>query len=287
VLAGHRGDEVSARRLLEDEEPAVRAAALGALGRLGQLDPSTLGRALGDPDPAVRRRACRLAWQPGGAERRAPADLLSSLLACLGDPDPLVGEEAAWALGELVGERSEGDGDDPGEDPPAALRAEVVAALVVLARDPSDPRRQETAVAALGAVGDPEGLPAVLEALAGRPPLRRRAAVALAGFDDPLVEEALRRLLEDRDWQVREVAEELLGLGPCQRPGDDLPVQPGGEPAHSSSRNSPRAASNVSRQRPAPSTTHSRGASTRWTGTAVASANRPARPLSSEPPPSR
>ncbi len=287
VLAGHRGDEDEARRLLEDEDPTVRAAALGALGRLGRLDPSALGRALQDADPLVRRRACRLAWQAGVAERRIQRDLIVSLVACLGDPDPLVGEEAAWALGELIGEPAEEDGHNPAAGPPPALRSDVVTALVVVARDPSDPRRQETAVAALGAIGDPEGLPAVLEALGGRPPLRRRAAVALAGFDDPVVEEALRRCLEDRDWQVREVAEELLGLGPGERPGGDLSEPPGGGPTHSSSRNSPRAASNVSKHRPAPSTTHSKGASTTWTGTAVASANRPAKPFSSEPPPRR
>ena len=65
-------------------------------------------------------------------------------------------------------------------------------------------------MAALGAIGR-----AGRHRDRARPPsttrdMRRRAAVALAAFDDPVAEEGLRRCLEDRDWQVRQVAEELL-----------------------------------------------------------------------------
>ena len=76
----------------------------------------------------------------------------------------------------------------------------------------SDPLCREAAVAALGAIGDPAGLPAVLAALEDKPAVRRRAAVALAAFDGPDVESALRRCLDDRDWQVRQVAEDLLAV---------------------------------------------------------------------------
>jgi HEAT repeat protein len=71
---------------------------------------------------------------------------------------------------------------------------------------------REAAVAALGAIGDPVGLPAVLAALDDKPAIRRRAAVALAAFEGPDVDDALRRCLDDRDWQVRQVAEDLLAL---------------------------------------------------------------------------
>ena len=67
-------------------------------------------------------------------------------------------------------------------------------------------------MAALGAIGDPAGLPAVLAALDDKPAVRRRAAVALAAFDGPSVDAALHRCLEDRDWQVRQVAEDLLAV---------------------------------------------------------------------------
>jgi hypothetical protein len=34
--------------------------------------------------------------------------------------------------------------------------------------------------------------------------------IALAAFEGPEVDAALRRALEDRDWQVRQAAEDLL-----------------------------------------------------------------------------
>lgn len=82
--------------------------------------------------------------------------------------------------------------------------------LVTVAGTHEDVRCREAAVAALGAIGDSRGLPAVLAALGDKPTVRRRATVALAGFDDPRVEPALRRSAEDRDWQVRQAADELI-----------------------------------------------------------------------------
>ena len=67
-------------------------------------------------------------------------------------------------------------------------------------------------MAAIGAIGDPAGLPAVLHALGDKPAIRRRAAVALSAFEGPSVDAALRRCLDDRDWQVRQVAEDLLAV---------------------------------------------------------------------------
>jgi hypothetical protein len=70
-------------------------------------------------------------------------------------------------------------------------------------------------VAALGAIGDDRGLDAILAATGDRPAIRRRAVLALAPFlapDHPRtgeVHEALARALADRDWQVRQAAEDL------------------------------------------------------------------------------
>src|SRR2546423_1722638 len=68
----------------------------------------------------------------------------------------------------------------------------------------------EAAVAALGARGAPAGLPAILAACRDKPAVRRRAVLALAPFNGAEVEEALHTALEDRDWQVRQAAEDLL-----------------------------------------------------------------------------
>ncbi|MGD0391509.1 MAG: HEAT repeat domain-containing protein [Acidimicrobiales bacterium] len=185
-LAGHAGDGPGARAALGDDDATVRSTALGALDRLGVLTESDVRSALGDPSPHVRRRGCELA-------KDFPAVDISS---ALDDDDWSVVEMAAWALGER-------------QD------ASAVPSLVELASlrsGHSEPLCREAAVAALGAIGDPAGLSAVLAALEDKPAVRRRAAVALAAFDDPAVEPALRRCLEDRDWQVRQVAEDLLAV---------------------------------------------------------------------------
>ena len=184
AVAGHTGDEQRARDGLADAAPVVRATALGALDRLGLLGGTELSVALRDPDPTVRRRACELA-------ATYPRCDIAGLLA---DPEASVVEMTAWALGER------GDRDQ-------------VPALCRLADSGSghrDPLCREAAVASLGAIGDEAGLPAILAALSDKPAIRRRAAVALAAFEGPEVDAALRGCLDDRDWQVRQVAEDLL-----------------------------------------------------------------------------
>jgi HEAT repeat protein len=58
-------------------------------------------------------------------------------------------------------------------------------------------------------------LAAVLSALGDKAAVRRRAVIALAGFDDAFegddVQGALRKAVSDPDWQVRQAAEDLLG----------------------------------------------------------------------------
>jgi HEAT repeat protein len=189
VAAGHSGNEPLARRGLADADPDVQAAALGALARLGTLTVADVTTALAaGPDP-VRRRAVDAALAVRGAGSRSV--LPAAVAGALGDPDALVVVGAAWYLGER------------------RVKA-AVAALSSVASTHDDVRCREAAVAALGAIGDPAGLTAVLAGLDDKPTVRRRASVALAGFDDPRVEPALRRSAEDRDWQVRQAAAELL-----------------------------------------------------------------------------
>ena len=196
AMAGHRGDRAQARAYLDDDEPAVRASALRALERVGDLDAPVLVGALEDPAPGVRVTALELA-----ANRHdVPVDAAA---ARLDDPDQRVVEAAAWTCGE----KASADGPDPADPAP------VVAALTRVARSHADPLCRESAIAALGAIAHPDGLPAVLAGLDDRPEVRRRAVIALAPFDGPDVEAALARAGNDRDKQVRAAAAELRGPG--------------------------------------------------------------------------
>ena len=187
VLAGHAGDEALARSALADPEPGVRAAALGAVGRCGSLTADDIAAGLGDADAAVRRRAAE------EAARHPTLESGPALLSALADPDERVLEAAIHALGELV---------SPPPGTAAAIAAMVMGHGEVTVR--------ETAVAALGSLGDDAGRAAALAATTDVATVRRRAVLALAAFDGPDVEEALHRLATDRDRQVRQAAEDLL-----------------------------------------------------------------------------
>jgi HEAT repeat protein len=109
------------------------------------------------------------------------------LVPVLGDHDVSVAEHSAWALGE---------------------REDAVAVdALVRACSHADALVREAAVAALGAIQDERGLPAILRGTQDKPAVRRRAVLALAPFDGPEVDAALARALEDKDWQVRDAAE--------------------------------------------------------------------------------
>ena len=60
ALAGHRGNETAARMGLTDVAAGVRAAALGALYRMGRLTVRDVTLGLSDNSPRVRRRACEV-----------------------------------------------------------------------------------------------------------------------------------------------------------------------------------------------------------------------------------
>ena len=81
----------------------------------------------------------------------------------------------------------------------------MVNALVPVATGDEDPLCREAAVAALGAIGDPAGLPAVLEATKDRPAVRRRAVLALAPFEGPEVDAAIERARGDLEARCRPV----------------------------------------------------------------------------------
>ena len=242
VVAGHRGEAVVAERLLSDSDAAVRAAALGALARCGELQVAQVRQALGDEATVVRCRAAEL----------APAEV--ELVGLLSDPDASVVEAAAAALGER--DRDPGPVEElcrvaRGHDDPLC-RESAVAALGAIAAGldadadadadagagpdetadagagpdetaDSDARHDVEAgtSAGSGAAADSDArhvaaramaLEVLLAAMEDRPQIRRRALLGLHQFDNDRAADAVRAGLEDRDRQVRAVAGELLGV---------------------------------------------------------------------------
>jgi HEAT repeat protein len=185
--AGHAGDAATAIELLADPDPLVRATALRAVERAGALTDDMVRTCGRDASAVVRVAALEVA-----ARRDAP-DLDAVVIALLDDDDPTVVDAAAWCAGER--ERANDT---------------VLERLIAITTGNADALVRETSVAALGAIGDERGLPAILAATRDRATVRRRAVLALAPFDGDEVREALERATTDRDWQVRQAAEDLL-----------------------------------------------------------------------------
>jgi HEAT repeat protein len=183
------------RAAARDPEPVVRAVAVAALVRAAPVRVAAPAwrTATRDPVASVRRRAAEVAPALSARRRVDDADAEDALVALLGDVDVTVVEAAAWALGER-GER---------------VAVATVRALADVAVHHDDPLAREAAVAALGAIGHPGGLDAILTACADKPAVRRRAVLALAPFAGAAVDTAIETALGDRDWQVRQAAEDL------------------------------------------------------------------------------
>jgi HEAT repeat protein len=180
-------DYVSVLRTnLHSADPRLRVLALRGLVRQSLTTDDEWRNALRDSDVTVRREALN---QIAHVEIDDDATFVA-VMACLDDDDALVVDGAVFALGEHI-------------------HVAAVDRLCVIATSHDDARCRESAVAALGAIGDDRARPAILGALDDKAPVRRRAIVALSNFEGPDIEEALARASEDRDWQVRAAVNQL------------------------------------------------------------------------------
>ena len=167
---------------LEHPEPDVRATALRVLDNEGKLEKGILERSLSDSAFKVRNAIAYLISR----NRDIPA------MKFLLDEDAEIVEIACWGIGER------GDAS-----------AEVLDVLQSITESHSDSLCRESAVAALGALGNRDALGSILKAVEDIATVRRRAVLALAPFDGPEVELAITNALDDRDWQVRQAAEDI------------------------------------------------------------------------------
>ena len=189
LVAGYRDDGSLDKfivRHLEDPDARRRVLALRAAHRRGLLGEAHWRAALTATDVDVRRESLTLIAAAGPVE----ASLLRVVVDALGDHDALVVDAAAFALGE--------------HEHVAAIEE-----LIAVATGHDDARCRESAIAALGSIGDDRARPAIIGALEDRPAVRRRAIVALANFEGPDIDDALSRAREDRDWQVRAAVDQL------------------------------------------------------------------------------
>lgn len=189
LVAGYRTDGSLDSFIVErlgDERARRRVLALRAARRRDLVTDDVWRAALTDDDVDVRREALTLI----AASPVNDQSLFELLIDALGDADALVVDGAVFALGEH-------------------LYVPALEGLIRVATNHEDARCRESAIAALGAIGDDRARPAVLGALEDKPAVRRRAIVALANFEGPDIEEALARASEDRDWQVRAAVDQL------------------------------------------------------------------------------
>ena len=182
VQLAREGDLSLARELCGDGDPRVRASSVAVLSENDALDESLIALGLSDPHPLVRMAVARAAAQNSSI----------SVLELLSDEDSSVVEIACWAAGEQTEHNDS-----------------LIEALSAIALEHEDALCRESAVAALGALGDVRGLGSILEATQDIATVRRRAVIALAPFEGQAVTDALQLALSDRDWQVRQAAEDL------------------------------------------------------------------------------
>jgi HEAT repeat protein len=141
---------------------------------------------LADGDVDVRRDALQ---QLAHAELEGTT-VLEDVIGMLSEKDALVVDAATFALGEH-------------------LYVPAVGPLCIIAAEHDDARCRESAIASLGAIGDDRARATIIAALKDKPPIRRRAVVALSNFEGPDIETALEEAGEDKDWQVRSAVAQL------------------------------------------------------------------------------
>ena len=185
LLASHKGNAELLCTAFAHDNHHILSLALHGLLKNNVLTDEQVRSAEVDPSRLVRHRLAQL----GAVEPRINLSIL------LHDVDFAVAETAAWSLGERVD-----------------VTPDEFALLLEGGAHHDHAIVRESCIAALGAIGNPRAVPVILEGCNYKPAVRRRAILALAPFDGPEVTAALEKALIDRDWQVRQAAEDLLAI---------------------------------------------------------------------------
>ena len=179
-------------RLLEDRDETVRAVAARALARIGTAHAAAaLAKTLNDPSELTRLRMAE------NLERIGPL-AIEPLLGSLGNGSPPARLLAARVLGNL-------------------RAREARPALCEALREGAFPDLRAQAALALGKVGDPEDIPALVEASFDEAwPVRAQTASALGMIGEVSTIPELQELTLDREWWVRlNASKALANMGPA------------------------------------------------------------------------
>jgi beta-lactamase regulating signal transducer with metallopeptidase domain/HEAT repeat protein len=215
--------------LRTDTSASLRRIAAWGLSEYAETSVATeaLATALRrDSNSGVREMA---AWALSNADNGSPV-AMESLIAAMRDSEPKVRATAVWALGELGDESAMDALTSALSDQSASIRMRAVwaigqvgprkapAALIAMLRD-SDPRVREITAWALFEIEDPSAVPALDAALRGEADKNLQMAYirALAATGEKSVD-AVRRLLDSKDPQIRSIAVRALAGGHATGP---------------------------------------------------------------------
>jgi beta-lactamase regulating signal transducer with metallopeptidase domain/HEAT repeat protein len=216
--------------LRTDSSASLRRIAAWGLSEYAETSVATeaLATALRrDSNPSVREMA---AWALSNADNGSPTAMDALVAALRGDSDPKVRATAVWALGELGDESATDALTAALSDQSSSIRMRAAwalgqisprkapAALVAMLRD-SDPRVREVTAWALFQIEDPGAVPALDAALRGETDKGLQMAYirALAATGEKSVD-AVRRLLDSKDPQIRSIAVRALAGGHATGP---------------------------------------------------------------------
>jgi HEAT repeat protein len=250
-----RGDIPGLVRAVGNKDHGVQYEAVEALGDLRDPSaiPTLIGALTGDQYSGIR-------WKAVEALTKIGSDSVPSLVEVLKNPDPDIRWKAAVALGEIGDHRGISPLVDLLGDSDRFVRSRAAYALVHIG-PPAVPSLTEAlnhpdasvrlgAVGALGKIGDPQAISALVDALGDRSPdvrqeaisalssqgeraipllserlhdpdrfIRRRAVLALAGMRDEAVLPILLKSLATADPDTAEVLIAVIEERQAREPG--------------------------------------------------------------------
>ncbi len=207
-ILGHIGSTSDLEFYLSSNSEGVQLSLISGLARHNKLTLNLAKQFFEVPRSKVKIRTLENLKNICDIDLSKNNQILNCLIAkSLQDADPLVNVYGLIALSDLVEQEYSTSGG-------CIQFADFVKVVCDLVDNASDYRVREAGVATLGVfglTGEYSGLDTVISHAANdKPKVRRRAVLALATYTGSNVEKALIMAAQDKDWQTRQAAEDLL-----------------------------------------------------------------------------